>query len=100
MTLEMLKGDVDAAAQQVDAAAEGVSGTKPGSHLSGVAAALSGSQSAGAASALAESWDTAVSELHRDGTTLAEQMRSAADHLQAADEVVHTTFRRPLEMAQ
>lgn len=100
MSLEMLKADVDAAAQQTQAAADGAAATKPGSHLAGVAAALPGSTSAGAVQALVESWDTAVSEWHRDASGLAERMSAAAEHLQATDEVVSRGFGRPMEMAQ
>ena len=50
--------------------------------------------------ALVESWDTAVSEWHRDASGLAERMSAAAEHLQATDEVVSRGFGRPMEMAQ
>ena len=93
MTLEMLKADVDAAAQKIGAAADGIQGTEPGPHLSGVQAAMAGSQSAGAAQALSQSWETAVRELHRDAAALRDQMVSAANHLQAQDEVVSAAFR-------
>lgn len=93
MTLEMLKADVDAAAEKIGAAAEGISSSKPGSHLSKVSAAMEGSQSAGAAQSLTESWNTGVSNLHRDLGALRDQMVSAANHLEAQDEVVRTAFR-------
>lgn len=99
MTLEMLKADVDAAAQKVGAAADGINGTEPGPHLSGVQAAMAGSQSAGAAKSLAQSWETAVKELHRDAAALRDQMVSAANHLEAQDEVVSGAFR-PMVAAQ
>jgi hypothetical protein len=93
MTLEMLKADVDAAAQKVGAAADGINGTEPGPHLSGVPAAMADSQSAGAAQSLTQSWEIAVKELHRDAAALRDQMVSAANHLQAQDEVVSAAFR-------
>lgn len=93
MSLEMLKADVDAAAQKVGAAADGIQGTEPGPHLSGVQAAMADSQSAGAAQSLSQSWETAVTELHRDAAALRDQMVSAANHLEAQDEVVSAALR-------
>jgi hypothetical protein len=93
MTLEMVKADVDAAAEKVGAAADGIHATKPGPHLAGVSAAMAGSQSAGAAKSLTESWETGVSDLYRDLAALRDQMVSAANHLQAQDEVVRRAFR-------
>jgi hypothetical protein len=92
----MLRADVDAAAQKIGAAADGIGTTEPGPHLAGVQAALPDSQSAGAAQALAESWGTAVSDLSRDLGALRDPMGAAAHHLEAEDEVVHTAFRRPM----
>jgi hypothetical protein len=76
-----------------DSAADGIQGAEPGPHLSGVSAAMPDSQSAGAARSLTQSWETAVSELHRDAAALRDQMVSAANHLQAQDEVVSSAFR-------
>lgn len=96
MTLEMLKADVDAAAAKIGEAADGIRATDPASHLSGVAGALPGSQSASAAQALTDSWRTGVSQLAKDLDGQRERMTSAANHLQAQDEVVQQAFRRPM----
>ena len=100
MTLEMLRADVDAAAQKLGAAADGIGATEPGPHLAGVRGALPDSQSAGAAQSLTESWGTAVSDLTRDLGALRDQMIAAANHLEAEDEVVRTAFHRPMVGAQ